>query len=238
MARRATAYQAWAALTLSCLGILAGCALTTRSPSAAADTPAARKPSAGSAHFALTSSAAGPATATEQGSVTLTNSEPSMAIYSGQWAAGPLPSDLPAHEGTTVETDLPGSTVPVPVPTTLTRGCSRGTVAVTVQPVTQTSAICLTVGAHLVVNLAKQASDGPRWSAPPAVSGNRVLVEGFRGTVDGTFRAHFLAAAPGRTEVTAESNAACVFVAPPTPPCSLPVFVTTLDVRVAARGHA
>ena len=37
MARRATAHQAWAALTLSCLGILAGCALTTRSPSAAAE---------------------------------------------------------------------------------------------------------------------------------------------------------------------------------------------------------
>ena len=77
MGRRSTAYQACAAVALSCLGILAGCSSTTMFAGAAVDSSVARTEVAGSVQF-----------------------------------------DLPAHEGTTVETNLPGSTVPVPVPTT------------------------------------------------------------------------------------------------------------------------
>jgi hypothetical protein len=122
------------------------------------------------------------------------------------------------------------ATVPAPVPTTFTRGCSRQTVVVTAQPGTTLSALCLVVGPELVVNLAKQVPGGPRWSAPPSLSGKGVFVENFSGEVDGRYTARFQAVAPGMAEVIAESNAACAFVAPT--PCSLPALVTTLDVRV------
>ncbi len=138
----------------------------------------------------------------------------------------------PAPESTTKVTVLLGAIAPPPVPTTLTRGCSRRAVVVTAQPETTLSALCLVVGSELVVNLAKQVRGGPRWSGPPSLLGKSVLVENFNGAADGGYTTRFRAAAPGMAEVIAESNAACAFVAPT--PCSLPVFVTTLDVRVAA----
>ncbi len=92
------------------------------------------------------------------------------------------------------------------------------------------SALCLVVGTELVVNLAKQVRGGARWSGPPFLSGRGVLVENSSGAVDGRDTGRFQAAAPGRADVMAASEAACAFAAPT--PCSLPAFVTTLDVRV------
>jgi hypothetical protein len=127
-------------------------------------------------------------------------------------------------------TILPGATAAAPVPTTLTLGCDSRRVVVTVQTGTTLSALCLVVGTELVLNLAKQTPGGNRWSGPPSLSGKGVFVESFSGAVDGRYTAHFQAAAPGRVEVIAESNAACTFSVPT--PCSLPVSVTTIDVRV------
>ena len=137
----------------------------------------------------------------------------------------------PAQESTTKVTVLAGAASPVPVPTTLTRGCSARTVVVTAQPgTTVLSSLCLVVGTELVVKLAKQVRAGTGWSGPPFLSGRGVLVENSSGAVDGRDTGRFQAAAPGRAEVMAASEAACAFAAPT--PCSLPAFVTTLDVRV------
>lgn len=144
---------------------------------------------------------------------------------------GPTTVTAPA---TTRVTALPGAALPGP--TTLARACVRRTVVVTLQPGSTLSALCLVVRAQLVVRLARKGPGGPRWAGPPFLEGKGPLVEVFTGKTDGRYTARFRAAKPGSAEVAAGSNAACRFSG--RTPCSLPVFVSAVDVTVVATAPA
>jgi hypothetical protein len=90
---------------------------------------------------------------------------------------------------------------------------------------------CLFVAAHLIVELQSSVVEGPRWAGPPDATSHSVLLTTFRGRFGGVFAGEFVARKRGIPSVISESNAACRFLTS-APPCSLPVFVTTLVVSI------
>ena len=110
--------------------------------------------------------------------------------------------------------------------------CHNGVVIVVEQPRTQLLSACLVVGSSLVVDLRRTSSQGPRWLGPPLAASSPVLVPTFSGSVNGLLTSHFIARKAGTMQVVSQSNATCTFQLPSSLPCSAPVFVTTLVVRV------
>ena len=112
--------------------------------------------------------------------------------------------------------------------------CQIGVLALVEQPRAQLLTACLVVGSYLVVGLRPSVPQGPQWSGPPFVASSPVLTSTFSGSVHGMFTSQFITHKAGTARVVAETNTACTFQVPSSPPCLFQVSTTTLVVRVVA----